>query len=107
MARPGLTHPRKAALEGLRKRGLDGSLTQKELNAFRRKGHAAGKGLNAFLAALRLLRRRGEGLAHLPPEVLGHLDAAIEILSNDRTLQMAGLRDEPPFRAISRKKIIT
>jgi hypothetical protein len=34
---------------------------------------------------------RGSQLASVPPEVISHLDAAIEILKNARTLQVAGI----------------
>ena len=89
LARKGLDPKRRAALEALHQKGLDGSLTQKELNDFRRKGRPDGSGLKAYLSALRLIRKRGEQLPNLPAEVLSHLDSAIGVLENDHNLKLA------------------
>jgi hypothetical protein len=53
--------------------------------------HGREDGLKSFLSKLRLLRNRGSARASMPPEVISHLDAAIEILENAHTLQMAGM----------------
>ena len=82
---------RRAALEVLRQKGLDGSLSKKDLNDFRRKGRTGDASLKAYLSTLRQVRRRGESIKGLPVEVLSHLDSAIEILAHDHTLKLAGL----------------
>jgi hypothetical protein len=40
---------------------------------------------------MRLLRKRGGELASMPPEVISHLDAGIDILANARTFHKAGI----------------
>lgn len=91
LAKSGLDPKRKAALEELRKKALDGRLGQGELNAFRRQGQKGKSGLKSFLSKLRLLRRRGSELDDMPSEVLTALDSAIELLKNDHALTLAGI----------------
>ena len=78
--RPDLDAKRKAALEDLRKRGLDGNLKDGEVAAFRRGGKPAAS-LRSFLSALRLLRKRGARLTDMPPEAVSDLDAAIGVVA--------------------------
>ena len=99
LAQKGLDPKRRAALEALRQKGLDGSLTQVELNNFRKQGRSAAAALKAYLSALRQIRRRGEDLASVPAEVLSHLDSAIEILANHRPLSLARFEKMPTLRA--------
>jgi hypothetical protein len=90
-ARKDLDRKQRAALAALRQRGLDGRLREGELDRWRRAGHGEEDGLKSFLSKLRLLRRRGAQLASMPPEAIGHLDAAIDILTNVRVLKVAGM----------------
>jgi len=99
LAKDNLDAKRRAALVELQKKALSGSLRQAELNAFRRQGRPARDALKAYLSKLRLLRERGTKLASMPAEVLAHLDSAIDILKNDRTLKLAGLIDIGKFGA--------
>jgi hypothetical protein len=87
-----LTAARRARLEALHKLALDGRLKKADLDAFRRDSHGPGDGLKAFLTNLQRLRSRGAELATLPPEVMPHLDAAIDLLCNARTLDLAGIQ---------------
>ena len=92
LAKPGLEAKKRAALEELQGRALDGSLADGELEKWRKRGRQpAAESLKSFLSKLRLLRRRSAELKPMPPEVISHLDAAIAILGNARTLQVAGL----------------
>ena len=58
---------------------------------YRRRPHDGDTGLRAFLSSLRQLRTHGAALAHMPPEVIAQLDAAIDILVNANILRAAGL----------------
>ena len=80
LAKPGLDAKRRAVLEDLRKRGLDGTLREGEVDAFRRHGRG-GDSLKSFLSGLRLLRRRGARLANMPAAAISDLDAAIDAVS--------------------------
>ena len=91
LARKDLDPKKRAALEDLKKKALDGRLRQGDLDPFRRGKHGRDEGLKSFLSKLRLLRRRGSGLASMPPAAFSYLDAAIEIIQNAQTLQIAGL----------------
>ena len=86
LLRKDLSADKRAALEALRAKALNGELREHELDPFRKRKHDAGDGLKSFLSKLRLLRRNGAQLAKMPVEVLTHLDAAIGILTNDQPL---------------------
>ena len=94
LAKKDLDAKRKAALEELRQKALDGQLEKGDLKALRKRNNKPEKGLRLFLAALRALRRRGANLAFVPAEVIQLLDQAIGILENKQTLQVAGLDHE-------------
>jgi hypothetical protein len=91
LAKHGLAPAKRAALEELRRKALDGSLRAGELAAYRRQGHHSVDSLRAFLSRLRALRRYGTKLQKMPPEVLADLDAAIEVLQNARVLYAVDL----------------
>jgi len=85
---PGKT---RSELQALQKKGLEGNLLKSEMASYRRKGNTTTDGLKACLKKLRTIRSRGKELASMPPEVISHLDAAIEILENAGKLEVAGL----------------
>jgi hypothetical protein len=82
---------KKAALEELKTKALDGNLRKGELDKLRRKGNKGKDSLRSFLSKVRLLRMRGSQLAGMPSEVISRFDSAIEILKNASVLQVAGL----------------
>ena len=86
LQRKDLSAEKRAALEVLRDKALNGELRDGELSRFRKKKHDPVDGLKSFLGKLRLLRRQGAQLTKMPPEVLAHLDSAIGILTNDLPL---------------------
>jgi len=90
LARKDLDPARRAALEALRQKALEGRLRAHDLDPFRKDKHGDA-GLKAFVSRLRLLRNRGAELATLPPDVLAHLDAAIELLAKANTRQTTGV----------------
>ena len=89
MAGKTLAPSRRAELEVLRKKALAGTLRQDEMEAFRREGRSAKDQLASFLADLQGLRKKGAKVAELPPEVLAHLDSAINLVSHEKTLKVA------------------
>jgi len=93
LARKDLGAGRRATLEELRQKAMEGKLRTGDLDRYRSAARPrdSGKALKSFLSKLRSLRMRGAQLASMPPEAIGHLDAAIEILNNASTLQLARL----------------
>ena len=81
LAKSDLDPKRKAALEDLQKKGLEGRLRDGEVAAFRRQGRDEDS-LKAFLSRLRALRLRGARLADMPPDAISDLDAAIASIKN-------------------------
>jgi hypothetical protein len=100
LAKKDLDPAKRAALEALRQKALEGRLRSHDLDPFRKGKPVGDAGLRAFVSKLRLLRKRGRELATLPPEVLAHLDAAIDLLANANALQTAGMElfDTPSGR---------
>jgi len=94
LARKNIDSAKKAALEDLKTRALDGSLRESELAALRRKGSKGADSLKSFLSKLRNIRMRASQLACMPPEVVTHLDAAIAILKNESMLAQCGIDTE-------------
>lgn len=91
LQRKDLNPKRKAGLEELRQKALEGKLRKGELAPFRRRTQTSAKsGLKAFLSKLRNLRKRGAEMKNMPPEAITGLDAVIEIIKNDHALQVAG-----------------
>jgi hypothetical protein len=91
LERTDLTPARRATLEELDKKGLAGNLIRSEVRKLRKKENTGEGGLKTLISKLRLVRRRAAALSNLPPEALEHLDAAIEILANDKALRVACL----------------
>ena len=82
---------KRKALEDLKQKALDGNLSQGEAGRALRKGSKGGDSLRAFASRLRNLRRSGAALTGMPPEVIAHLDSAINILKNEHAVAQAGL----------------
>ena len=91
LARKNLSAAKRVALEELKKKGLEGTLRDGDLAKVRRQGQKGIDTLRSFLSKLRKLRMRGSQLASMPAEVVTHLDAAIQILKNERTVAQYGL----------------
>ena len=91
LARKNLDAKKRAELEELRKKALDGRLRKGDLGRWRRPGPRGEDALKSFLSGLRLMRKRGSEIADMPAEVLSDLDSAIEILKNAHTLHSAGI----------------
>lgn len=81
---------RKAALEALRQKALEGHLTRKELREFKRRNTAPDKAKRAYLAKMRNLRREGTK-REIDAKVLGFLDQAISTLEHELMLDVAGM----------------
>jgi hypothetical protein len=91
LAAKDLSAEKKAALETLQEKALNGQLRKGELGKVRRTGQKGAEGLKSFLSKLRNLRMRGSQLVGMPPEVVTHLDAAIAILKNEQAVARYGL----------------
>jgi len=81
-----LAPAKKAALEELRKQALDGQLAQSDVRKIRSSGAKTEDSLKSFVSKLRNLRMRGFQLASMPQEAITHIDAAIDIIKNAKTL---------------------
>ena len=91
LERTNLTPERRAALDALQKKGVAGNLTRSEVRKLRKRENTGEAGLKSLISKLRQVRRRAAALSNPPPEALAHLDAAIEILANDKALRVACL----------------
>lgn len=89
----GLTPERRAILEDLKKMGLAGKLRRSDVRKVRGRKNTVDTGLKGAISKLRLARKRIGELANISPEVLSHIDAAIQILVNDSALKVARLDD--------------
>lgn len=90
LEKPDLDPKKRAALEQLKAKGEAGKLRDSEVRAFRKQEKTGKDPLESFLSKLRLLRKRGAELASMPPEVINHLDAAIDTLKNHNVVKLAG-----------------
>ncbi len=82
LTRESLPADKKAALQDLQRKALDGTLRRSEVRAYKASGNnKITDGNRAFLSKLRRLREYGAALAGLPEGVIGHLEAAIDILN--------------------------
>jgi hypothetical protein len=81
LARKSLPADKKAALQGLQKKAVKGTLRRSEVRDYKASGNNKfADGNRAFLSKLRQLRKRGAELDGLPDGVVAHLDAAIDLL---------------------------
>lgn len=93
LARKNLEPERRKILEDLRKKGLNGSLRQGEVDKIRHQGRSPNSSIKALLSKLLSARAQAKRLAGTPDEVIRLLDSAIGILKNDSTLKLAGMDD--------------
>ena len=77
LALKNLDPKKKADLEELRTKALNGTLRDGELAKWRRQGNPNDAGIKAFLSKLRNLRMRGSQLASMPPKAIADIDEAI------------------------------
>jgi hypothetical protein len=91
LRRKDLSAERRAQLEALQKKGLEGKLKHKDVTALRKRTNGVSAGLKSFLSKLRFLRKTGVALANMPPEVINYLDSAIEVLSHEDAMKLAGI----------------
>lgn len=82
----------RTTLEALQKKALAGTLRRAELREFREVGKTAADPLKVFLSTLQEVRKKAAKVSGLPPEVLAHLDSAINLASHDQALKVAGIR---------------
>jgi hypothetical protein len=87
-----LAPAKRTLLEGLRKKAVAGTLLQSELKTFRESEKPAKDLFVGFLTALRGVHKKAAGIAGMPPEVVSHLEAAINLIGNEKALKVAGLR---------------
>ncbi len=87
LARESLPADKKVALQGLKKKAIEGTLHRSEVRGYKAGGNKIAGGNRAFLSKLRQLRKRGAELDGLPDGVVAHMDAAIDILQ--RTVVVA------------------
>jgi hypothetical protein len=74
--------PRKPSPETLRKKALQGKLSERELAEFRARGKKRHDTLGAVAASLRAVRRRAVALGDFPAEALRELDAVLDLLKS-------------------------
>jgi hypothetical protein len=86
LAKKDLSPGRRTALEELRGKALTGNLAQRDIDKTRRSGTRVEDSLKSFVSKLRNLRLRGARLVNMPQEAITHIDAAIEIIANAKTL---------------------
>ncbi len=91
LAQPDLSESRQASLTTLQQKAISGTLKRAEVRKLRKPTNTVQSSFKSVISKLRLLRGRTAELANIPPEVIQHLDAAIQILVNDSALKVAGL----------------
>ncbi len=69
-------------LEVLRRKALEGKLTDRELKEFRNRGRKRHDTLGAIAASLRAIRRRAAGVGEFPPAALRELDTLLDLLKS-------------------------
>jgi hypothetical protein len=69
-------------LEALRRKALDGTLTQRELDAFRHRGEKRKDSLGAVVASFRAARRRLAALPDVSPSLVAEIDAFLAHLKS-------------------------
>lgn len=98
MAATTLTPAQRAEAETLRQKALDGTLNRSELKDFKDTGKPVKDQLEAFLVSLRSLRQKAGKIPGMSAEALSHLDAAINIVGNEKVMKVAGLHLIRPYQ---------
>ena len=83
---------KRTALEAHQKQALAGTLRRSELRAFKQDEKPSKDALAEVLATLQALRKKAGKVAGIPPEVLAHLDAAINLATHEKAIKVAGFR---------------
>ena len=99
LAAPTLEPAKRVEAEALRKKALDGTLNRSELKDFKDTGKPVKDQLAAILTSLRTLREKAGKIPGMPPEALSRLDAAINIVGNEKVMKVAGLHLVSPYQA--------
>lgn len=86
-----ITESRRKELTALQKKAEKGELERGLARSARKRSRKAGKGLSTFLLALRALLRRAAKLTGMPRDVIGHLEAAVDVLENKEAINVAGV----------------
>jgi hypothetical protein len=92
----GLGADTRRELEVLRKKALEGKLTDRELKEFRARGRKRHDTLGAITASLRAIRRRAGSIGDFPPAALGELDALLDLLKSASGALRSALRPANP-----------
>jgi len=87
-----LAPSKRTTLEGLQKKAMAGKLRESEMKVFKATEKPAKDQLAGFIKTLRGLRKKAVVIAGMPPEAVNHLDAAINLVANEKTMKIAGLR---------------
>jgi len=87
-----LAPAKRTALESHQKQALAGSLRRSELRAFKQEEKPSKDALAEVLTTLQALRKKAGKVAGIPPEVLAHLDAAINLATHEKAIKVAGFR---------------
>ena len=93
LAKKNLEPEKRAALEALRQKGLNGQLKDSDVAKYRRQASPTDAGLKTLLSKLRALRRTAAQLAAMPPEAVADLDAAIHVI--EKAVATAGKGRRP------------
>jgi hypothetical protein len=96
----------RAELEALRKKGMNGTLTDEEFRRLRQRGRRVVTPLRALLARLRSARGVAARIPEVPPAALAALDAAIRateraVDSSSRVASLADFRRHKRFVLIA------
>jgi hypothetical protein len=99
LAAPTLEPAKRVEAEALRKKALAGTLSRGELKDFKDTGKPVKDQVEALLSSLRSLRQKAGKIPGIPPEALSRLDAAINIMDNEKVMKVAGLHLIRPYQA--------
>ena len=91
LSRPDISENKQAKLLELQQKAMDGNLRQSEVRQLKKPAKTAQSSLKNLISKIRLIRKRANELANCPPEVITHLDAAIDVLNNENAVKVAGL----------------
>lgn len=91
LSKPYISENKQAKLLELQQKAMEGNLRQTEVRQLKKPAKTVQNSLKSLISAVRGVRNRAKKLANCPLEVIEHLDAAVEILSNDSALKVAGM----------------
>jgi hypothetical protein len=91
-------------LEALKEKALKGELKRTDLDPYRRRTSSNRDWRKGFLSLLRSVLQKGRKLKGMPPEVIDHLERAIDVLSHATILNLAGMEDDSPAAPAKARK---